>query len=68
METHEIFAEIIRNKSGLTEIGDSLDPKVTPQAVWRVVRGKSVSRRIRARVAQVIKLEVIDIWPQKEAV
>ena len=36
--------------------------RVTPQAVYRVITGRSVSRRIRAALARAIGMRYKDLW------
>lgn len=65
MSPREIKAMLVLKDVKIVEIAARLG--VSQAAVTRVIKGQSVSARIRLAVANVIGKKVNDIWPEEAA-
>ena len=61
MKPLEIKVELMR--ANVTQAAIARNLGVTPVSVLRVIENQSASRRIRIAIAQAIKREVKQIWP-----
>jgi lambda repressor-like predicted transcriptional regulator len=63
MTPAEIRKAMIDARVTQSGIARSLDPPVTPSAVYRVVEGTGVSHRIRLALAEATGIDIKRIWP-----
>ncbi len=52
-----------KNGSSQAAIAESFTPEITRQAVNNVIHGRRRNERIRKAIAEVIGIEVNEIWP-----
>lgn len=63
MTPAEIRKAMIDARVTQSGIARSLDPPVTPSAVYRVIEGTGVSHRIRQALAEATGIDITRIWP-----
>lgn len=61
-----IHHKLKSNGSSFTAVANSLEPKVTPQAVWNVAFGLRSTPRIRAAISKAVNEPVEELWPDME--
>lgn len=68
MSPEEIRIELVkrRRQTNMAKIGRQLNPRVSPQAVQRVIDRKSVSERIMLAIAVAIEQPAAIVFPEKE--
>ncbi len=62
----EIRIKMMRKKVRPIDISRSFDPPVSHTAVLNVIKGKSVSMRIKKAIAKAVGSTVEELWPDDD--
>lgn len=63
LKPHQIKGLLLYNDMTILELANHLG--VSTQAIYKVIRGQSASRRIRAAISHIIGRPIHKIWPDK---